>query len=294
MVAWWRTGGGRKDWHDGMGMIFPEEYKFVGIKDRERRGESVYFATEFLISRDGPRLYRVQSRGSGFMRQVEKLELIASGSEIEFYPERVDTRNRARLIDLADGICRSGKANTVVFQGPDEHITFVKDPDPGQILTLEVLDVSPPDPPWLVHVLRGLEECGILGDLTVQFKPRILDLRKFDCENVYYPCRASGLGRSLDSDPVTCDLPRIVGCEVSREIFLANNPGHNYEFVNICPLHCEDPVFEPHRPFITRCCRSERRGMTEKCGQPGMVVHWGDGPWEIAEAVRCLVKELRK
>jgi hypothetical protein len=59
-------------------------------------------------------------------------------------------------------------------------------------------------------------------------------------------------------------------------------------------LHCEDPVFEPHRPFITRCCRSERRGMTEKCGQPGMVVHWGDGPWEIAEAVRCLVKELRK
>jgi hypothetical protein len=34
-------------------MIFPDEYKLVGIKDRERRGESVYFATEYLISRDG-------------------------------------------------------------------------------------------------------------------------------------------------------------------------------------------------------------------------------------------------
>ena len=34
--------------------------------------------------------------------------------------------------------------------------------------------------------------------------------------------------------------------------------------------------------------------MTEKCGQPGMVVHWGDGSREIAEGVRCLVKELRK
>ena len=292
MVAWWRTGDGRKGWHDGM--IFPEDYKLVGIKERERRGEPVYFSTEFLISRDGPRLYRVQSSGSGFMHKVECLELIASGSEIVFYPERVDTRNRARLINLAYGISRSGKANTVVFQGPDEHITFVKDPDPGQILTIEVLDVSPPDPPWLVHVLRGLEGCGILGDLAVQFAPRILDIRKFASENVYFPCRASGLGRSLDSDPVTCDFPRIVGCEVSREIFLANNPGHDYEFVNICPLQSTDPVFEPHGPFITRCCRSNRRGMTSKCGQPGIVVHWGDGPREIAEAVRCLVKELRK
>lgn len=292
MVAWWPIEEDRKGWHDCM--IFPEEYKFVGIKDREHRGESVYFSTEYLISRDGPSLYHVKSRGSGFMREVGQLELIATGVEIEFYPERVDTRNRASLIDLADGVCRSGKANTVVFQGPDEHITFVKDPDPGQILTIEVLDVSPPDPPWLVHVLRSLEGCGILGDLTVQFKPSILDLRKFEGENVYYPCRASGLGRSLDSDPVLHESPRIVGCEVSREIFLANNPGHDYEFVNICPLQSLLPVFEPSGPFITRCCRSERRGMTEKCGQTGMVVHWGDGPWEIAEAVRCLVKALRK
>ncbi len=292
MAAWWLIEDDRKGWLDGM--IFPEEYKFVGIKDQERRGEPVYFATEFLISRDGPRLYRVKSAGSGFMREVVHLELIASGPEIEFYPERVDTRNRALLIDLAYGVSRSGKANTVVFQGPDEHITFVKDPDPSRILTIEVLDVSPPDPPWLIRVLSGLERCGILGDLTVQFKPCILDLRKFESENVYYPCRASGLGRSLDSDPVLHDTPRIVGCEVSREIFLANNPGHNYEFVNICPLQSPEPVFEPKGPFITRCCRSERRGMTEKCGQPGMVVHWGAGPWEIAESLRCLVKELRK
>ncbi len=107
MVAWWPTGEGRKGWHDGM--IFPEEYKFVGIKDRERRGEPVYFATEYLISRDGPSLYRVESRGSGFMREVDQLELIATGPEIEFYPERVDTRNRARLIDLAYGSAAAEK-----------------------------------------------------------------------------------------------------------------------------------------------------------------------------------------
>lgn len=274
-------------------MIFPDNYKFVGIKDREERGSKIYFSTQYLISRDGPSLYYVKSNGSGFMREVEELELIASGQQIAFYPQRVDTRNRTLLVDLAYEITREERANTVVFQGQDEHITFVKDPDPGQILTIEVMDVSPPNPPWLIHALRGLEECGVLGDQMVRFVPRILNLEKFYCPSVYYPCRAGGLGRSLDSDPVTHDRPRIVGCEVSREIFRANNPGKEFEFINVCPLHCQEAELQPQGPFITRCCRSERRGKTEKCGQPGMVVHWGDGAWEIAEAVRCLVKDLK-
>ena len=200
-------------------MIFPDNYKFVGIKDREERGSKIYFSTQYLISRDGPSLYYVKSNGSGFMREVEELELIASGQQIAFYPQRVDTRNRTLLVDLAYEITREERANTVVFQGQDEHITFVKDPDPGQILTIEVMDVSPPNPPWLIHALRGLEECGVLGDQMVRFVPRILNLEKFYCPSVYYPCRAGGLGRSLDSDPVTHDRPRIVGREVSREIF---------------------------------------------------------------------------
>ncbi|MDQ1261776.1 MAG: hypothetical protein QG575_957, partial [Euryarchaeota archaeon] len=199
-------------------MIFPDEYKFVGIKDQERRGESVYFATEYLISREGPVLYHVRSSGSGFMREVVELESIASGREIIFYPDIVDTRNRAHLIELAHEVCRDAKANTIVFRGLDEHITFVKDPDPTSVLAIEVLDVSPPNPPWLVHVLACLETCGILGDLTVRFVPHILDLRRFDCECVYYPCRASGLGRSLDTDRIVHEYPRIVGCAVSREI----------------------------------------------------------------------------
>lgn len=273
-------------------MIFPLDYKFVGIKDREHRGEPVYFSTQYLISREGPSLYQVESRGSGFMREVSSLRLLASGEEIAFYPHILDTRNRTLLIDLAGEICRSGKANTVVFQGPDEHITFVKDPDPAQVLEIEVLDVSPPDPPWLVQVLKRLEDCGMLGDLAVRFLPRVLDLRCYSAEGVYYPCRASGLYPTLDSGPVAHPRPRIVGCEVSREIFLSQFPGREYEFVNICPLHCQEEALKPDRPFITRCCRSERRGRTAKNGQPGMAVHWGDGPERIAEAVRCLVKDL--
>lgn len=270
-------------------MIFPEEYKFVGIKDQERRGDQIYFSTQYLISRDGPSLYSVKSKGQGFMRDVDELELIASGTEIAFYPQKVDTRNRALLIELADEICRAQKASTVVFQGPDEHITFVHEPDLGQIQQIEVLDVSPPDPPWLIYSLQRLEGCGILGDLAVRFLPRILNLRDFEGDEVYYPCRASGLGQSLDSDKVVHEAPKIVGCDVSREIFLAGYPGKSHDFMNICPLKS----MQPSGPFITRCCKSERRGLTKKNGHPGVVVHWGDGPWAIAEAVRCLVKELR-
>lgn len=292
MGDWWLIEDARGDWTDLM--IFPEDYKFVGIKDRERRGEKVYFSTEYLISRDGPSLYRVKSRGQGFMRDVASLELLSSGQEIFFYPDIVDTRNRARLIELAYGVCLSSKANTVVFQGPDEHITFVRDPDISQILAIEVLDVAPPDPSWLVHVLGNLEACGMFGDLVIRFLPRILDLRLYDCEGVYYPCRASGLGHSLDTDPVVHEHPRIVGCEVSREIFLSNNAEKEFDFVNICPLHCSEDALIPQRPFITRCCRSERRGMANKSGQMGIVVHWGDGPEKIAGAVRCLVQEIRR
>ncbi|NPV61542.1 MAG: hypothetical protein HPY61_02750 [Methanotrichaceae archaeon] len=271
-------------------MIFPEEYKFVGVKDRERRGDPIYFSTQYLLSMEGPELYRVTSRGQGFMREVEELELLSSGSKIARYPQTVDIRNRTLLIDLAYELCQKTGADTVIFQGPDEHITFVHQPDPGQILNIEVLDVAPPDPPWLVYSLNKLEKCGVLGDLAVRFRPRILDLRTIRGEDVYYPCRASGLGQSLDSDPVVHDHPRIVGCEISREIFLAGYRGKAHSFFNICPLSS----FSPGGPFITRCCQSERRGLTRRNGFLGMVVHWGDGPWAIAEAARCLAKELRK
>jgi hypothetical protein len=271
-------------------MIFPEEYKLVGVKDRESRGDLIYFSTQYLISRDGPSLYAVKSLGQGFMREVEELQPISSGKDIVFHAEKVDTRNRARLIELAGEICRAKNASTVVFQGPDEHITFVHEPDLGQILEIEVLDVSPPDPPWLIYSLQRLESCGVLGDLTVKFRPQVLNLRDFERSEVYYPCRASGLGRSLDSDKVVHENPKIVGCDVSREIFLAGYAGKAHEFVNICPLKS----MKPSGPFITRCCKSEQRGLTEKNGFKGAVVHWGDGPWAIAEAVKCLVGELRK
>jgi hypothetical protein len=284
MEDWLLTGGKRK-------VIFPENYRIVGIAREERPKDPIYFSTQYLISYgEEIAIFRVKSSGKGFMHKVEALEPIARGREIIEYPEKIETRDRTKLIEIAYELCKNG-VNTVIFNGFDEHINFVHQPDLDAVIEIEILDVVPPDPSWLVYVIEGLERCGALGDLTVKFSKRILDLRKFEGENVYYPCTASGLGKSLDTDRVEIDNPCIIGCEVSREIFTAMYPEKEFQFLSTCPL--KNKELEPHGPFITRCCRSEMMGITTTKAHTGVIVHWGDGPPEIAEAIRSLTEELR-
>jgi len=274
-------------------LIFPEDYKYVGAATEARPDDPIYFSTRYLIHFEGEiTIYAVETEPEkGFMRTVRSMEPIASGSEILEYPEKIDTRNRTNLIELASSLCKDG-VTTVIFRGPDEHVTFVHEPDLAAVTEIEILDVVPPRPSWLVSVIENLETAGVLGDLTLKFKSRVLDLSCFDSEDVYFPCTASGLGRSLDSDKVEIDDPQIVGCEVSREIFREMYPGKGYRFLNTCPL--SNDSLSPKGPFITRCCKSERKGITRSKGHLGVVVHWGDGAQKIAEAMRCLAEELRR
>jgi hypothetical protein len=69
-------------------------------------------------------------------------------------------------------------------------------------------------------------------------------------------------------------------------------PGKNFRFLNTCPLSNDE--LAPKGPFITRCCKSERSGISWSRGQLGVVVHWGDGAPKIAEAIRCLAEELKR
>jgi hypothetical protein len=274
-------------------LIFPEDYKYVGTATEARPGDPIYFSTNYLIHfGDEITVYEVEAEpGRGFMRPVKSMEPFSSGDEILEYPEKIDTRNRTNLIELAHTLCKDG-VKTVIFLGPDEHITFVHEPDLSAITEIEILDVVPPQPSWLVYVVGNLERSGVLGDLALKFKSRVLDLRRYDADDVYFPCTASGLGRSLDSDKVEIDDPLIVGCEVSREVFKGMYPGKEHRFLNTCPL--SNDFLTPEGPFITRCCKSERRGITTSRGHRGVVVHWGDGAPRIAEAIRCLAEELKR
>jgi hypothetical protein len=68
-------------------------------------------------------------------------------------------------------------------------------------------------------------------------------------------------------------------------------PELEYSFVNICPFKSE--IVVPSKPFITRCCRSEKSGLVKISGFDGAVVHWGASEYQVAEAIRNLVNRLR-
>lgn len=283
-------------------MIFPDEYKHVGVTKALPTGteEPVYFLTEYLIEeRENPEaggseyaVYHVKKSGDGLLRKVEALELISSGEEIIRYEKELNIKDRALLIETALKLC-TGKVNTVIFTGVDKHVTIVHEPDPSSILEIEILDVAPPEPAWLSQVVRRLEASGIFGDLQIRFTENIIDLKRFEGERTMFPCSASGLeGKCLDSDVLTEDGHLLVGCEISKTLFEMRFPELEYSFINICPFKSE--VVVPSKPFITRCCRSEKSGLVNISGFEGAVVHWGASEYQVAEAVRNLVNMLRK
>ena len=283
-------------------MIFPDEYKHVGVTKALPAGaeELIYFLTDYLIEeRENSEtgiseyaLYSVRKSGDGLLRKVEALELIASGEKIVKYGSELNIKDRALLIETALKLC-TGKVNTVIFTGVDRHVTIVHDPDPSGILEIEILDVAPPEPAWLSQVVRRLEASGIFGDLQVRFTENIINLRHFEGDKTVFPCSASGLeGKCLDSDILTENGHLLVGCEISKTLFEMRFPELEYSFINICPFKSD--IVVPSKPFITRCCRSEKSGFVNISGFEGAVVHWGASEYQVAEAVRNLVNRLRK
>ncbi|MEZ5334879.1 MAG: hypothetical protein R2741_06420 [Methanolobus sp.] len=213
-----------------MNMIFPDEYKYVGHsrelpEDDDRR---IYFLTKYLIVEncDGTySLYDVKHQGEDLLREVELLEKLASGEEVVHYDKELNIKDRALLIEIADGICR-GKVNTVIFTGIDKHLTFVHKPDTSAIIDIEIVDVVPPEPSWLSSVVYRLEKSGIFGDLTIKFSENLTDLRQFEGENTIFPCSSSGLeGKCLDCDVIEEDGKLLDGCEISKSPIESRVPG---------------------------------------------------------------------
>lgn len=282
-------------------MIFPDEYKHVGVtKDLcPCADEPIYFLTDYLIvEKENPEtgsveygIYHVKKSEGDLLRKVEALEMIASGEEVIKYGIELNIKDRALLIETAAKLC-TDKVNTVIFTGIDKHKTFVHYPDLSSILEIEILDIAPPEPSWLSLVVRRLETSGIFGDLQVRFSEKIIDLRQFERKNTVFPCSAAGLeGKCLDSDILTENGHLLVGCEISKTLFEMRFPDLKYSFINICPLKSD--IVVPSKPFITRCCRSEKSGLVNLSGFEGVVVHWGASEYQVAEAVRNLVHRIR-
>ncbi|MEA1984545.1 MAG: hypothetical protein U9N13_02715 [Euryarchaeota archaeon] len=282
-------------------MLFPDEYKYVGVTDihpDEAEDDAIYFLSEYMVVErpldEGIEcsVFYVEKEGTGFLQRVRSLQCIASGPEVVKYGEQLNIKDRALLIETASRLCKDG-VNTVLFTGLDHHVTFIHDPDPSSILEIEIVDVAPPHPSWLAHVVRRLETSGIFGEFGVRFRENVTDLSQFEGDGTVFPCSCSGLkGKCLDSDVITEHGSLVVGCEISKALFESRFPELEYELVNICPLHSE--IVRPTAPFITRCCRAERSGPITLNGIEGAVVHWGASEFDVAEAIRDLVFRIRR
>jgi hypothetical protein len=273
-------------------MIFPEHCKYVAVRDcddqisRPLAGEAIYSSSRYIILfwQGQAAIYEVNSNGEGPIQSISDVNKIAGFAATSVYSERVDIFNRSRLIKKAKHLCKP-PIKAVVFQGFDLHWTFVFEPDLNSVIEIEVFDVTPPNPPYLVALVKKLEDAGIFGDLSVQFTPVVQDLRRFDAGTIF-PCSASGIGSShLNRPGVHIEEGSVlVGCDISRQVLEARFPGSNFEHINICPTK----TIRPHKPFIAKCCRSARVGPIELFGIQGNIVHWGANPYEVVAAIRDL------
>lgn len=277
-------------------MIFPADYKIVGMTRTDptgRIGGPIYFTTEYLIADlpSGYEIYGVKSEGEGLLRKLVSLVLIAKGKEIIKCEEKMDSHDRTKLIESAIALC-NGSVNTVIFEGMDRHTTFIQDPSLHEVMEIEIIDISPPEPPWLAFAIQRLTRSGILGELNVRFTTKLIDLRQFEGEKMVFPCHASELkGKYLDTDTDIEDNSTLVGCDISKQIFELRFPDLTYKHINMCPLKTE--IYLPTKPFITRCCQSKKSGMINLNGIDGAVVHWGASEYDIVDAIRMLVKVLK-
>ena len=264
-------------------MIFPEHCKYVGHASTKPCDDKVYFLSRYLLrdTNEGYEVLEVMADpdGKGMMREIRSSRVLAVPKEVYRYPEKVNLHNRTRLVELA----RDSGYRCTIFTGHDEHQTFVLDPDLSAFLTIHVYDVSPPRPS-LSACIRELETAGMFGDLSVRFCHHTRDITEVHAD--VYPCRAAGFSRTLDADPMHGG-EQVAGCLTASQ-FYTECYGKDFHLVNICPLECVNS-----EPFIARCCRAEREGLTTWNGKRGAVVHWGGEPVKIYQAVRDLVSRWR-
>ncbi len=292
-------------------MIFPDEYKTIGWTEQGKTvpdSNKVYFLSQYILEKTGTgyNLYEIEHKGSGFLREPVGTKCIADEEEILVCPEELNIKNRTFLIEAAAKflsaenerrkISGQKSATTVVFKGFDKHLTFVKDPDVSEISEIEIIDVFPPEPPWLLNCLQRINAANLFGDLQIRFVEKTADLSVYQGDKTIYPCHSSGLkGKFLDSDPLDENETgwTLVGCDTSRQIIQTLYPNLKYTFIDMCPMR--SVLTKPEKPFVMRCCKSENSGKIVRInGQTGVIVHWGAGEWQIAESVRNLALELRK
>lgn len=231
----------------------------------------------------------VQRRdGEGLFTTAEKIEILALPEQCMFIesPE-TDPANRSALAKAAleHGVTVE---QTAIVLGAYDHINIIHRPNP---LYVNVIEVTPPDPPKLFHMAQKVLEYADLPPIILNLTP--LNIRQMantvSPECYLVPCRSGGLEDLsapvyfLDERPKDRRNWTMIGCERSLQ-FHRHYYGDEPPRVEMCPRRLGSGI---KGACLLKCCLLEFD--IELDGQQA-VVPWGANLAMVEQALTELCR----
>lgn len=217
---------------------------------------------------------------------VEKVEILALPQDCVFITNaNTDPANRSALAKLA--VNHQVSANqTAIVVGAFDHVNIIHHPNP---LLLRVIEVVPPEPPKLYHMVEQVLSYADLPPILLELET--IDLRDLadtvTPEAYLVPCRSGGLTELgapvyfLDERPQQRQNWTLLGCERSLQ-FHRHYYGDEPPRVEMCPRQL---LKSNAKATILKCCLLEYD--IEQQGNV-MTVPWGSDLKLIEKALRQL------
>jgi hypothetical protein len=258
------------------------------LLDRE-----VYRRTDIIILHNSRQEYAVaavqRTTSETLFSPVAKVEVLALPDDCVFIADpATDPANRSALAQLAVKHHVSAD-QTAIVAGTFDHINIIHRPKP---LVLRVIEVIPPEPPKLYHMIEQVLSYADLPPILLELET--IDLRDLAAtvspEAYLVPCRSGGLTdlsapvHFLDERPAQRQNWTLLGCERSLQ-FHRHYYGDEPPRVEMCPRK----LFKADaKPTILKCCLLEydfeqQDNLT--------VVPWGSDLTMIEKALRQLVEK---
>ncbi len=255
-------------------------------------GREAYRRTNMIVLHGPDDAYALAAIGprdrEPLFAPIDQVEVLALPDSCRFVVDpETDCANPSALARLAEksGV---GVDGTLICQGQYDHINFIHHPDP---LTIRVVEVSPPDPPKLFHLIEHVLTYADLPPIKLELERiELKDLAAKEHPKAFLvPCRSGGLDdlgapvHFLDERPAEREDWVLIGCERSLQ-FHRHYYGDEPPRIEMCPR-----AIAGKRNDLTmlKCCLLEFDIETD--GNV-IVVPWGS---DLAMVERALKEAVR-
>ncbi len=250
----------------------------------------VYRRTDIIILHNNRQEYAVvavqRTSSETLFTTVKKMEVLALPGDCIFITDPdTDPGNRSALAKIAIKHHVSPQQTAIVV-GAFDHVNIIHHPNPFE---LRVIEVIPPEPPKLYHMVEQVLSYADLPPIVLKLETIDLrDLAKTVTPEAYLvPCRSGGLTDLsapvyfLDERPEQRQQWTLLGCERSLQ-FHRHYYGDEPPRVEMCPRKL---IKSDEKTTILKCCLLEydfeQEGNT-------VTVPWGTDLAMIEKALRQL------